>query len=208
MRTAPPPTATLTSITDAATRHVRTTVKVNDEPELRLERVPNGAFMKVVKPSGSVARIPLHNGRANRAKDDPYRLFQLDRKQQVGCVPYDRCLQTLPFEVVNGYLPPKWYGPDAFIVPLHLRNRQPCRLSVNGTPINGANPCKCIEELIEFRKAEQVKRMAKVEIKNVATEAANAQGAAAQSLAEAAKGLAEAAKGMNARRSSNDGGAK
>ena len=133
------------------------------------ERVPSGRFIKVVKPSGSVARVPVHNGRASRqGKDDPYKAWIEGRLLLTGSVPYGKCPQTLDHDITHGVLPPKWYRGQHPVIPPHLRDRNPCRTAANGGPINQANCCACIEELIAYRKKWQAEQMQALEVKTEA----------------------------------------
>jgi hypothetical protein len=202
----PKPIAPLASITDAQTRVIQRRVMIDGKQETRIERVPHGRFMKVVKPSGAVSRIPLHNGRSNATTDDPYRRYIEERKALIGCVPYGRCPQTLAYEITSGFLPPKWYGPDQPVIPDHLRDKQPCRESASGKRIDNENPCQCIEDLITHRKAEQAKRMDKAEVRSAQSENAKAQVAATADLATAVQGVAEVVRDMQSRTHGNNKG--
>lgn len=139
------------------------------------ERIPWGPYLKAVKPSGSVVRIPLATHRVNTERQNQYRVYMEDRKPRIGAIPYGRCPQTLPFEIQSEWLPAS------------LRGRQPCRVSLKGGPINDDNCCACIEELITHRKAEQAKAMEKIEIRTNA-----------QLQAEASVGLVGAMKELGA----------
>lgn len=167
---------------------VRTTLTKRPDGSMVQERVPSGRFVKVVKPSGSVDRVPIHNGRASKmGSDDPYKAWIEATLWSSGSVPYGKCLQTLDHEITHGYLPTKWYRARVPVVPEHLRDRNPCRVAANGGPINQANACACIEELILWRKQWQASQMEKAEVKS----AALLQSEASKGLAEAVRGVAE-----------------
>lgn len=161
----------------------------------KTERVPSGLFVKVVKPSGAVDRVPINNTRtrSDEGYDDAYGRWLQAGLWKTGSVPYDKCLQTLPYEITHGYLPPKWYHGEFPIVPEHLRGRIPCRTSAhvdeNGQPfpISRAHCCACVEELIEYRKKWQAERAAASEVKT----AEMLQAEASHGLVGAVKGLAD-----------------
>lgn len=203
------PVAVVSNDTDAKPRHVRTQVVVDGRIENRTERVPRTRYLKVVKPSGSVSRIPVHNGRANTASGDEYKQWIEHWKLEVtGSIRYDRCPQTLSSEIMHGYLPSKWFGPDVPIIPEHIRDRSPCSKSVNGTRIDANNPCKCVEELIAWRKDWQAKRMANIEHRNQMLEAAKAQSDAAAGMVEAVKGVVDVVKDLQERATAPKRGAR
>lgn len=161
--------------------------------EYRIERIPWGRFMKVVKFSGSVSPLTLHNGSAGSATDDPYKIDRETRKPRRGSIPYGRCLQTLPSEVLEGFLPPKWYGPGVRNVPEELLGRPACRVAADGSPkIDSNHPCQCILDLIAYRTAANVERMAMIETRS----AADRQATAAEGMVEAVAGLAQVVKDM------------
>ena len=138
------------------------------------ERIPWQPYLKFVKPSGAVSRVPAATHRANREyTHDPYRMFIEYDKMRKGFIPYGQCPQTLPWEAQQ------W-------LPTEIRGRQPCRTSVNGTPITPDSCCQCIEELIVVRKAAQRDRMEKIEFK---TEALQRE-SATNDLAKAVKDIA------------------
>lgn len=183
---------------EPARKMVTSPVMVDGKVEYRTERVPSGRFLKVVKPNGGVDRIPLHNGRANTAVDDPYKRDKETIKPLLGAVPYGQCPQTLSHEIRNGFLPPKAWGYNEPIIPEFLKGRQACTVSVSGGPINAGNPCKCIEELIAYRKKWQGARM---EIRERLTQSdlqssIKSQAAAAENLAIAAEKSAQGQSAM------------
>ena len=164
--------------------------------EYRIERLPWGRYMKVVKPNGSVERIPLHNGSAGSATDDPYKIDREVRKPRRGAIPFGRCLQTLAPDVLEGFLPPKWFGPGVRNVPESLLGRPACRTAADGHPVvNADHPCTCILELIELRKAANVERMTMIETHS----AADRQASAAEGMVEAVAGLAQVVKDMQSK---------
>lgn len=145
---------------------VRTSTAIDADGNIVVERAPWGRFTKWVHPSGAVVRIPSHNGRASAESDaDPYKLWKQDRLYQVGSIPYWKCLQLLPLEIMNGLLPPKWYKGRYPIVPEHLRNRPRCTTAKNGGSIGMGNACACVEELIEWRKNQQKVWMEDIEVR-------------------------------------------
>jgi hypothetical protein len=79
-------------------------VNAEGDVESRIEKVPSGAFMKAVDPAGNIVRLPLHNGRANRAADDPYKLDKEHVKPRKGFIPVDRCPATLPPDIYDGQM--------------------------------------------------------------------------------------------------------
>ncbi len=169
-----------------------------------IERLPWGKYMKVVKPSGSVERIPTHNGCANDATDDPYKLDRETRKPRRGSIPFGQCLQTQPRDVLEGLYPPKWFGAGERIVPEELLDRPSCRAPADGwvnprtnrAEINADHPCQCILDLIEYRKARNVERD-----KMQAEGFRNRQAEAAEGMVEAVQGLAQVVKGMQEQQS-------
>jgi hypothetical protein len=144
----------------------------NEHGKEVIERAPWQPFLKVVKLSGAVSRVPLSTHRAINERQDPYRAYMEFRKPRTGMIPYGACPQTMPPDV------------QAFI-PEELLGRQPCRAAANGKPISNENCCPCIEELITYRKAEQAREMSRIEQKT-----------GAQLQAEAAVGLTTAVKDM------------
>ncbi len=144
-----------------------------DGKNVVVERIPWGPYLKVVKPSGSVVRIPLATHRINTERQNQYRVYMEDRKPRIGAIPYGKCPQTLAADIQAEWLPES------------LRNLTPCRVGLSGKAINDDNCCACIEKLITHRKAAHVEAMAKIERKTNA-----------QLQAEAAVGLTTAVKDM------------
>lgn len=173
------------------TNHVR-----NADGEMVVERAPAGRFIKMVKPSGAVVRVPIHNGRASKLHpdNDAYTAWIKNVLMRTGSVPYDRCPQTLPYELTHANLNVKWYRGIYPVIPEHLRDKNPCRQGVNGGPINRSNPCACIEELIKYRKGKQSERMEKAEVKTQAM----LQSEASKGLAAAVQGVAEVVRDLKA----------
>ena len=173
----------------------------------RVERLPWGRSMKVVKFSGSVEEITLHNGCANTATDDAYALDRQTRKPMRGSIPVGRCLQTQPMEVLDGFMPPKWYGPGTRVVPEELLGRPACRVAADGkSKIDNRHPCQCIVDLIAVRKAANAERMNDIEQRS----AADRQADAAEGMVEAVAGLANVVKNLqeNAQGKRGKGGAE
>lgn len=126
------------------------------------ERITYVRNVKVVKPSGNVARVPLHTGRVHKAETDAYRALTLTTLLRSGSIPYARCPRSLDYETQQ-WLPPQ------------LQGGQPCRVAVDGHAIGEEHACACIEELIEVRRAAQAERMADAERRLLGPQARHAE---------------------------------
>jgi hypothetical protein len=155
---------------------------------------------RMLDPDGNVIeKLPMSNGIANRAMNDPYRVTLLPLKLQEGWIHMDRC--PLGVNESVPHLPPSvrfQAGPDG---KLDLkRPKGPCMAGANGAKLTADNPCACIGALEKHRKAKHAKKEAASEertnkLAKLAERTAQANLDATTQLAAAASALADAAKG-------------
>jgi len=122
--------------------------RINDDGEVVIEKLPTVASCKMVNPAGAVIYLPLQNGMGRPRPNDPYRLQIAAEKMAKGFVPYGNCPRSLGL---------------AHLLPKHLRDGSPCKLSADGHAVDDEHCCPCVEALIAARQGKQSAEMTSLE---------------------------------------------
>lgn len=148
----------------------------------RIERRPIQKSVRMVDPSGNVSWLPLYGGPSQMGDTDPYRVSIEHAKRRAGWIPLGQCPQNGGYEVQSR-------------LPDHVRGGKPCTAGTKGGVVSDADPCRCVLDTIEARRAENKERMEGLEyaLNSTAIKAAELQ---AQMLQETREQNALIAKAM------------
>lgn len=166
------------------------------------QKLYRGAFVWAVDVDGNVCQIKTHNAAVNKAEHDPYAMRVKADKWRSGWVPIDGCPQNSQHA--------KWLRIAG------IDQRMSCTAAIDGQPMGrgrDGNPhhCKCVDELITWRRGQAAIKAAAVDHKMTmmeeqlrATEKqteslTSAAAASAKSSAEMAAAFAEFLKIHNAK---------
>lgn len=123
-------------------------IRVAPDGEQIIEKIPSMPSVKMINPKGHIVFVAVANGMAKQARNDPYRLYKMEEKTQMGFVPYGKC--------------PKAEGLHDF-VPDNLKASPPCKVAADGHMVGNEHPCACVVEILKLRRAKNDKAMEELE---------------------------------------------
>jgi hypothetical protein len=172
------------------------------------DRPPVVPHLCAIDPAGFIVDVPLHNGGANAAPEEPYRSFIEARKRQVGFIPADRCplseghrVRRLIRNLIPGLADREVCKTAEWELTIRMGDPRPVWVKVaakpgkerpaDGVEIFPRNRfCLCVKEIAEARRAAHERIEAGR--KDAATTIAELQAKATQSQADSAARTNEA----------------